>query len=759
MADFSLDPDVVLGLLDGGGGSGGSSGETFGPMQFDPNIGKYVQIGSRGTVRVVGGPAQTVPQGADPRDLNGDGLDDSTGRAVGVYAVPTSVSPTGFVYNNIPVWPNGAPYTGAGAEQDHPGYSNVKAGSGGMFGINNATGRYELIPGSEALGSTAPTSGPVGGGGGGSSGSAYSGIATQMLANQGALARIEAESAAQQARMQMEAQLTKELKALDQNFQREMAAMQNTLSAIGLQAQIATANAQLRQAYEQNKIALVGQFQSALQQYDARAVFDAMMEAGSLSSALNQMGEQGFLTDNANAPAAALLSMIRKPFEPIPEPTALAGFLGGAPGGGMTGGLPGGATGGTGGATGGTGGTGGATGGTGGLSGGLGGASQIGSAVPFTAPNADLVPLIESLRAAGATDADIAQLQAEIASGQRSAQDFMLGNYYKSMTGNSQFLRNNPDGSKVMPGGDLYGGSGYMPDTWQTTDPLGGNYNPALIPPPQPTGVSGMAGAGGTFAAPTAPIPANHPLAGGLTGGQVAKNPLEPQAVIPMLKDGGSFRGAAVVGEAGPELMIAPQGADVIPLSPPMAGQLLGSGMPGLAFGTLSGGTLTRARSTPTYVEPAPAPTYVAPTATTGGSVTTSVPSTTTQAAPPLASPVVSPTSSPAPPVAAPTPAAPAATTTPAQPATQPTTTPTTPLNGSLPQPSQELLDEIMADRVGTANMGINPYDVGFANLPPWIQELFFQNEAQRTGTPAALYAQDVARRQLSGAMVGSLGY
>ena len=72
-----------------------------------------------------GGSTATSTAWVDPQDKNGDGIDDSTGYANGVVKVPTSVSWTGYTYNGIPVWPNGAaagaaPASGGGTSTPEP---------------------------------------------------------------------------------------------------------------------------------------------------------------------------------------------------------------------------------------------------------------------------------------------------------------------------------------------------------------------------------------------------------------------------------------------------------------------------------------------------------------------------------------------------------------------------------------------------------------------------------------------------------------
>ena len=92
--------------------------------------------------------------GRDP-----SGYDPSTGLPYGVTRVSTTVSPTGLVYQGVPVNPDGSPY--AGSTSQVANYTGIKEGPGGLWGLNTNTGTYEKIPGSEKLGkSTAATGGP-----------------------------------------------------------------------------------------------------------------------------------------------------------------------------------------------------------------------------------------------------------------------------------------------------------------------------------------------------------------------------------------------------------------------------------------------------------------------------------------------------------------------------------------------------------------------------------------------------------------------
>jgi hypothetical protein len=76
----------------------------------------------------------------------------------------------------------------------------------------------------------------------------------------------------------------------------------------------------------------------------------------------------------------------------------------------------------------------------------------------------------------------------------------------------------------------------------------------------------------------------------------------------------------------------------------------------------------------------------------------------------------------------------------------------------------QDLLNRIMNERRTTADMMLpfQPWDVAFQGLTPFEQNLYYQNEAQKRGIPAELFAQDVARRGLAGVgggLAGRIGY
>ena len=157
-----------------------STAETFGPSFIDTDgsitgrLGTAYQNGSRGTIRILLSPFQDrtsvtvnpadttgawsiqydangngfkinkitgevipldfdkTPSGVtNPADRNGDGLDDTTNMALGVYADKNS--PSGFSYGRgTPVWPNGAPLTASEiAAADNGPAGNIQTWSSG----------------------------------------------------------------------------------------------------------------------------------------------------------------------------------------------------------------------------------------------------------------------------------------------------------------------------------------------------------------------------------------------------------------------------------------------------------------------------------------------------------------------------------------------------------------------------------------------------------------------------------------------------
>ena len=156
------------------GGSGGSSSPTN--VYVNQNPGElYQTIVSDGSD---GYPAGTVYQvnqltgavtvksrppssaGVNPADKNGDGLDDTTNMALGVYKY--AGSPTGYAYGNgQPVWPNGAPYEGGTTGGSDLDLSNKISTGGITYVWSNKEQKYVPAPGlplSSGPGST-PTSG------------------------------------------------------------------------------------------------------------------------------------------------------------------------------------------------------------------------------------------------------------------------------------------------------------------------------------------------------------------------------------------------------------------------------------------------------------------------------------------------------------------------------------------------------------------------------------------------------------------------
>ena len=723
-------------------GSGGSSGETFGPMQYEPSIGKYIQIGSRGTVRVVADPAVQAPA-RDP-----SGYDPSTGLPYGVTRVSTTVSPTGLVYQGIPVNADGSRYTGASASQV-PGYSGIKEGPGGLWGLNDLTGKYELIPGSEAL---AKPAGPAtySGGGGYEIPRDYIGEANAKAAGQVQVAQAEAAARAQVAQAEAQAQMARD--AAQYGFAREQDALSRAFQA-ALQAwQSSVTNRQLQQQDEAAKRAAANDFRSAVSDTDPIA-FAALMKAwGNIENALR--GGETAVTDRALAGAAGLLDLIRRPFQPIPgftwnEPTGT--FVPNGTAGGATGATGGGAT------------VPGLTNGGGVASPGTGGETGVADqGIPMSRQE-EIFQQLQNLHQVGygrpPTPEELALFN-NIAQG-RGKDPLVTGNY-----------------------------SGI----WQSVDPFAPNYRPPYkgyeIPgftynwetnQLEPAGQYGRDIA--VDVAPTTPV--NRTLEPG--------TPAAPHMVIPGLSRGGMAKGAFVVGEGSrsnpsehSELVIAPQGAYVVPLDKPQAKRLLNGGLRGYASGTDPWGgmdwwSLVQAQEaaspivsdynqpTPVYTYTPPPPVYTPPV-TTGGNGTTTVaapsspvPSSGSSVSSATAPPVVNTTNTAA--VAT----APSTTTTtntapPAAPAPVPTTVSgLVNYGGQQVTPDfQALLDEIRQFRTDPAqnvyDRTLNPMDVSFNNLDPISQEVFYKGRQAEFGIPVLAQMWEQNRFRLPGLSRANVG-
>lgn len=753
MAEPVLPPgvaDAIRAEFIGTGGGGGSSGETFGPMQYEPSIGKYIQIGSRGTVRVVADPAVQAPA-RDP-----SGYDPSTGLPYGVTRVSTTVSPTGLVYRGIPVNPDGSPYTGSTSQV--PGYSAIKEGPGGMWGINDLTGKYEKIPGSETLGKPA-SSGPAtySGGGGYTIPRDYIGEANAKAAGQVQVAQAEGAARAQVAQAEAQAQMARD--AAQYGFAREQDALSRAFQAAQQAWQGSVTNRQLQQQEEAQKRQAANDFRSAVSDTDPIAFAALMKGWGNLENAIRGGGTA--VTDRALAGAAGLLDLIRRPFTPIPgftwnEPTGA--FVPNDTAGGATGGagatVPGLTTGGNGDAS--------------------PGATTPGAPqdIPMT-PQQRIFDQLQTLHQVGydrpPTPEELA-LFWNISQG-RGQDPLVTGNY----SGIWQSV--DPSAPNWRPPYEGYEIPGFKYN-WET------NQNERIGTPVTGAVIPGLASGEVTGA--------GTPAIGGYTppSSPVARG--APAVYIPGLAGGGMARGAFIVGEGSrsnpsehSELVIAPQGAHVVPLNKPQAKRLLNGGLRGYASGTDPWGgmdwwSLVQAQEaaspivsdynqpTPVYTYTPPPPVYTPPVST-GGSGTTTV------AAPPVPSSTASSSPS-APPTAAPpvvnttntaaVATAPSTATPPPPPPPPPVPTTVSGLvnyGGQQVTPDfQALLDEIRNFRTDPAqnvyDRTLNPYDVSFNNLDPISQEVFYRGRQAEFGIPVLAQQWEQQRMRIPGLSRANVG-
>lgn len=812
-----LDPATKAAILaamglGGSSSSGGSAPISYGDMYYDPRIGKYVQVDSRGNISVVGEPVQQAT-GTNPLDANNDGLVDATGRAVGVQAVPQSVSPTGFVYGNTPVWPNGAALTQTelaqfgfgGPETEVPGYTGIKEGTKGLYGLNNLTGQYELIPGSEVFakggtGASAATSsfGGYSGGVGGlrNTDSLIAQIGAQYVSE---MDKLNAANAARMSEIQAQLGGQKEILAQQQAFQGQQSALQRAFQAAQQAWQSGVTNRQLQQQEEALKRQAANDFRSAVSDTDPIA-YAAMLKAnGTIENALR--GGNTALTDRSMAGAAGLLDLIRRPFQEIPGFTWSEG--GGTAGGGGTGAPA--FTGGVG-----TGATGGATGGTG------------------------------AQTAQGGMDAATSQFQ-------NNWTNWLAENMPRNpwvLEGSTWTNRETGETAQAMPGTDYNGPAvlGYMnfdamPEFQNTFGRYGGTPEDIYgtygglqqaIDPTQP----GFAGPyrGYTWGNQTWDGSQWVAPQGVTTEVSYAEEPgTKTRAVVPGLTvegyAGGTgpgmfARGLHITGEPvpgsdkpNPELVQwTPQGNIVRPVPMQQARRMLRGGLRGYAFGTLGGWgypTYTAPQPAPAptpapepvYQEPAPAPepvyTAPAPTTTTTAPIGTGATTTTTsapsgyvygganvgyipqatydamqaqQAAPVTTSTGGSTATQPATTSSTSSSASgssPSSTTTP--PVETTSTTPTSSLDGLVNYGGQEitpeyqaLLDEIRNFRTDpTQNVydrTLNPWDVSFNNLDPIQQEIFYRGRQAEFGIPFASQVWEQNRYRLPGLSRASVG-
>lgn len=761
--------DDAIARAYGDTGGGGSSGETFGPIRYEPSIGKYVQDGSRGTIRVVGGPVSQEPA-RDP-----SGFDPSTGLPYGVTRVSTTVSPTGLVYQGVPVNPDGSRYTGNTSQVAN--YTGIKEGPGGLWGLNDLTGKYELIPGSEKLGKPATASGAatfMGGGGSYTPAKDEIGIAAAKAAGQISVA--QAEAAAQQQRDAAQAALQRETLAMQQGFTGEQNALARAFQAAQQAWQGNVTNLQLQQQDEAAKRAAANDFRSAVSDTDPIGFAALMKGWGNIENALR--GGETAVTDRALGGAAGLLDLIRRPFTPIPgftwnEPTG--SFVPNATGGAA---VPGLTTGGSGGAAspGGAAGGGAATGG-----------AATGGGIPNTY-NDTFANLMAQFtpRSPWELTGDV-WVNRETGETERAMPGLDYNGPFNRGYSNLQPERS-PYGN--YGGTDLtLGGRGWASYGTQSIDPHAAGYQPPY---------KGYEIPGQTFNWATGQ---NEPA--GQYGQDIAVDvapytPVNTPLTIPGLARGGMARGAFVVGEGSrrnpsehSELVIAPEGAHVVPLDKPQARRLLNGGLRSYAGGTDPYAWLNDPNLVTTAKRSYGQPTYAAPpvwdeaafynnsaqqTTTTGGSGTTTVAAPSPSPVPSSGSSVSSTTAPPV--VATNTVNTAAVPTTPAPSTTNTTATPAAPApanttvgglvnyGGQQITPDyQALLDEIRNFRTdptqNTYDRTLNPMDVSFNNLDPISQEVFYRGRQAEFGIPVLAQQWEQNRFRLPGlsrAQVG-IGY
>lgn len=227
------------------------------------------------------------------------------------------------------------------------------------------------------------------------------------------------------------------------------------------------------------------------------------------------------------------------------------------------------------------------------------------------------------------------------------------------------------------------------------------------------------------------------------------------QATLPGLARGGVAYGTMLVGEEGPEIVHAPGGASVTPISRPMMRGLQRGGMPGYATGTLD--TLDG----PTYAQPAPTTTQ----GTTSTPTTQGTTQPTTQAAP-----------QPVPPLDTPSGSYDVSNQTPEQTAVQGAiantgTTPAIPglntndplqnlINGGVNATAAQL-QEIYDWRTKQPIYDVNPLSLTYQSLDPVTQRAILQQYQTRYGIPVEAMAWNIQRNQIPGLSRGSayVGY
>lgn len=204
------DPFADDGSSSGGGSGGGGGRVATVPMGLNPDSTSAWTIDTIpgiGVVRInelTGQWEVIIPEAPNPGpDANRDGYDDRTGLPNGAVAVPTSMSPTGILYQGKPVNPDGSLYV-APPKIPEPGqvtYRTLEDGSTVAI-VYNPDGTFStqtVIAPTKKM----PTTSGSGGGGGYPSGAASSG---PSVAEQAALyaKKAQADIAVIQARAELE---------------------------------------------------------------------------------------------------------------------------------------------------------------------------------------------------------------------------------------------------------------------------------------------------------------------------------------------------------------------------------------------------------------------------------------------------------------------------------------------------------------------------------------------------------------------------
>ncbi len=315
----NLKPDSVS--------SGGGSGSGSGPIQYgepyhDDNLGAWVQVDSRGNISIL---SRDSTGGAAPQSNEsypGSGI---TSAGVSIYAIPSGKSPTGYVTaDGTIIYANGADagmgkitdqqgaagtWTGYGPKGQGTYYLDGPGGTPGTYiGPTTAAGAGigSSSSGGGSLGSTTTKiyGSSSGGGGGGGSSSQYDpvGYAQMTQAVVDREAQLQALKAQYDRSGIMDAGTAASLAQSDAHFQQ----------TYGLSVQ--QFQHQLEKDREQQQSQDIRDFRDAVSDVDP-AKYRAQLFAqgiGAGGNIANRISEgENFLSDNANAGAAALLSRIR----------------------------------------------------------------------------------------------------------------------------------------------------------------------------------------------------------------------------------------------------------------------------------------------------------------------------------------------------------------------------------------------------------------------------------------------------------------